>query len=75
MLTYDDPEGARALTGGMADVSETDRFHGFARWFEGLTGAEAGMLAPLLDTLIIVLGYLLLRRMLRQILTRLSRRR
>jgi small-conductance mechanosensitive channel len=65
VLTYDDPEGARALTGGMAGISETDRFHGFARWFEGLTGAEAGMLAPLLDTLIIALGYLLLRRMLR----------
>ena len=65
MLTYDEGEGAKPLTGGMKGVSDTERFHGFARWFEGLTGAEAGMFAPLLDTLIIALGYLVLRRMLR----------
>jgi len=54
----------------MGNTVVSGRWQGFSAWLETLTGADAGMLGPLLDTLVIALCFLLLRRILGRALTR-----
>lgn len=54
----------------MKPVLGADRWRGVSAWVESLTGTDAGVLGPLLDTLVIALFYLLMRRLLAKALTR-----
>ena len=53
----------------MNPVIVSDKWRGVSAWVEAFTGSDAGVLGTVLDTLVIALCYLLLRRLLSRALT------
>ena len=54
----------------MDHVIGSEKWRGVSAWVEAFTGSDAGVLGTILDTLVIALCYLLLRRLLTKALTR-----